>query len=144
MSKLLEKIIEVSNLYCSRYPAPESVKIFGKALQLGYSYTDPNTNSKKKAEVLFNSEPSQTGNTWNSLPTLSYAEKPNRVEISDCYGSFLAGEQHEAILQDEIFGNARRSKNGHRWAYIAKIKDDKLKSYFEGGVGATQQLLDIG
>lgn len=144
MSKLLEKIVELSNLYFSRFPAPESVKVFGNALHLGYTYTDPNTNSKKKTEMMFCPEGSPKGFLTNSLTTLSYEEKPNRVEVSGKYGSYATGEQHENLLQDEIFGLARPSKSGRRWAYIAKIKDEKNKSYFDGGSGATQQLLDIG
>jgi hypothetical protein len=134
----------VSNVYFSRFPTPEAVKVFGGSLQLIYSYTDPNTNSKKKVDILFNRESTAKGLFPNTLQTLSYEEKPNRVEITGGYNSFLTSEKHENVLQDEIFGNARCNKTGTKWAYVAKIKEDKTKSYFDSGTGITQQLIDIG
>lgn len=66
------------------------------------------------------------------------------MEIAGAYGSFLVSEKHENIIQDEVFGQARRSRDGAKWLYLAKVKEEKTKSYFEGGTGAAQPIYDVG
>ncbi len=72
MSKAIKRIIELSNEYFSKFPAPEAFKVFGQSFLLGYTYSDPNTNSKKKVDVLFNPDKPPAGTFLNSLPSLSY------------------------------------------------------------------------
>lgn len=56
----------------------------------------------------------------------------------------MAADKHENILQDEVFGVARRSENGKKWVYIAKIKEEKVKSTFDEGAGTTAFRHDVG
>ena len=39
------------------------------------------------------------------------------------------------MLQDDVFGAAKLSKDGNRWVYVAKEKVKKPKSLFLGGNG---------
>ena len=48
------------------------------------------------------------------------------------------------MIQDDVFGKAKRSKDGNRWVYVAKEKTKKLKSLFLGGSGKTEYESDFG
>jgi hypothetical protein len=47
-------------------------------------------------------------------------------------------------MQDDIFGNADISQNGSRWVYIAEIKQEEAKSYFNQGKGKLPYKHDFG
>jgi hypothetical protein len=55
-TKLLDRILEISTNYFSKFPSIESVKVFGSRLVMGWTFTDPFTNSKKKVDVLWELE----------------------------------------------------------------------------------------
>jgi hypothetical protein len=47
-------------------------------------------------------------------------------------------------LQDDVFGIARLSSDKNRWVYVAQVKEEKVKSYFQKGQGKTHFEYDFG
>ena len=75
---------------------------------------------------------------------LHYDDKAKRLEEVNSFESICTEEAHEAVIQDDVFGKAKKSKDGNRWVYIAQEKDKKSKSLFLGGSGKAEHEHDFG
>lgn len=47
-------------------------------------------------------------------------------------------------MQDDVFGKAEFSADGSKWVYLAEIKQEEPKSYFNGGTGKAPYKNDFG
>ena len=47
-------------------------------------------------------------------------------------------------MQDSCFGKAAHSEDFSRWAYVAEVKEEPVKSIFNGGKGKNQFKYDMG
>lgn len=56
----------------------------------------------------------------------------------------MVKDKHEKILDDFCFGRGEKNKEGNRWVYIAEVKTESLKSYFNGGQGKKIFVADFG
>ena len=56
----------------------------------------------------------------------------------------LINEQHKQVMQDSCFGKAAHSEDFSRWAYVAEVKEEPVKSIFNGGKGKNQFKYDMG
>lgn len=52
--------------------------------------------------------------------------------------------KHEKIMQDDVFGKAEHTKDCSKWVYIAEIKQEEVKSYFNEGKGKLPFKHDFG
>ena len=75
---------------------------------------------------------------------LHYDGKAGRLEEVNSFESICTEEVHEAVIQDDVFGKAKRSKDGKRWVYVACEKAKKAKSLFLGGSGKAEHEHDFG
>jgi hypothetical protein len=47
-------------------------------------------------------------------------------------------------LQDDVFGKASHNKDFSRWVYVAEVKQEGVKSYFNEGKGKQVYQHDLG
>ena len=80
----------------------------------------------------------------NKNKKLSHSLEKNRIEEVGSFDSIGSKGKHEKVFQDDIFGRAECSSDGQRWAYVAEIKQEEPKSYFNGGRGKPQYKHDLG
>ena len=52
--------------------------------------------------------------------------------------------KHEKVFQDDVFGEAQPSSDGSKWVYIAEVKQEEPKSYFNEGKGKLPFKHDFG
>jgi hypothetical protein len=56
----------------------------------------------------------------------------------------LVKERHEKLMQDDCFGRAAHTKDYSRWVYVAEVKQEPAKSYFNEGKGKAVYKHDLG
>ena len=141
----LKSLLKLAENYLRKYPTPAEVSMVGSILKLAYIYSTPFSNSKNKSEVLYPLADAPKHQVQTPLSTsLVFDEKNNKIEQLNSFESICTEEAHEKMIQDDVFGKAKRSKNGNRWVYVAKEKIKKPKSYFLGGEGKALYEPDFG
>lgn len=141
----LKSLLKLAENYLRKHPTPAEASVMGSILKLAYIYSTPFSNSKNKSEVLYPLANLEKHEVQTPLSlSLAFDEKNNKIEQLNSFESICTEEAHEKMIQDDVFGRAKRSKNGNRWVYIAKEKVKKPKSYFLGGKGKAEYEPDFG
>lgn len=143
----IKGIMKLIESYLRYHPSLGELKVFENIVKATYNYSSPYTNSKSKVEKLHAVDNiNQHEINGASCMKLTWIEEKgaNRIEISDSFDSILTEEVHGGVLQDDVFGQGKRSKDGNRWVYVAKCKEKKNKSYFLGGEGKNKHVGDFG
>lgn len=126
----MKTILTILEEYLRKYPSPSQISSLPGLFKLNYVYSSPYTDSKITKDVYYPTSQLELRRPIESRSKRIVYNEKGRIEESDSFDSILIKDKHEKVLQDDVFGKPAHSKDYSRWVYVAEIKQEPVKSYF--------------